>query len=521
MNEAKMILKMFEEGKITMEEAEALLEALGMSAGATSTVFNMDQEEHAKSRERQVHPQTEDEFNEFVEAIEDQFEELDDQLGELDDVADDELDELTDHLDDLDDMENISDEKKEEIRSRAEAVRQKIEERRQKIKENRQEIRKKRKEYNKYYRTHNGIGDEIRSGIDELAQGVQDFRKKFEAEGMTEVRSTLREISDEINKGMNELHKGLKQGVKDVKKAFQGNNFWDMLNGIVGSVSFGWPGIAIEDEISGMFDSSCERVEIEVKTSNGRIEVEGTDDPGYTLHLLYQVHADNEEEARKVKDDMVTITQEPGVLRVRSKEGRLGSVAVKLYIPKKLEANIKLLTSNGRIVIQNLQNKSLLELGSSNGRLDLANLRVKELHGRTSNGRIEIKNAASEVLDVVTSNGAIYIEGICEQVHAQTSNGTISVYPHIMSKGTLDLGTSNGRIKVVVADRNLGLDIDATSTMGSINLDIPGLEYQRKIEKHSRHEYKAHTHDLQTREKQLQIQASTSLGSIYMGYMNE
>lgn len=520
MNEAKMILKMFEEGKITLEEAEALLEALGTNSNAAALMVAEETKRTARRIARDHAEDAEDEdhaVDEMIDKLEEEIDQMDEELENLDDEMDDEMDELDSRFDDLEDMESIDDAKRAEIKSRMEALRQKMNERRQRIKEERRLLREKAREYKRKYRVHHGsISEEIHAGLNDLHESLEEFHRNFEKDTLPEIRAAMSEIGGELNHGMSEMRRGIRHGAKEVRRAFHGMGFRDLLSSIFSSIG-SWPGIIVEEDLTGSFDLSAGPVEVDFKTSNGSIQVVGTDEPDYKLHIKYRVPTDDEAEAQRLKNEMAEITQDSRLLRVRALEKGPGQVSLQLFVPRGLEANFTLQSSNGAVQVSELQNSGMMKVHSSNGAVSVTNIFAKDISARSSNGRVEVKNVKADMVDVHTSNGAIYIEGECSNIVSRTSNGTISAYPQITTNGSLKAHTSNGRIKVVLRDPDLGVDFDASTTCGSISLGLPELEYTKKIDKNLRKEYIAHTVDCNLKPKKLQIQATTSNGSIYIG----
>lgn len=531
MNEAKMILKMFDEGKITLEEAEALLEALG-----TSTIANVAEsiriEGHPvegqtvstseKSRETDADEEDdEEEVEELVDQIEEEVDQLEDEIDNIEDELNDELDALQDEWDELEDAEGVNNTKGEELRMKMDEARARVESRREQLREEKKRIREQAREFKRQVRSRHGISEEIEEGMRELSRGLDEVRESFKKEGFSELRAAMRQLSEELNDGMSGLRNGLNEGAREIRRTFGGGTFRNLLNGIFSSISWSGDGIPLDEEITGSFDPAAGPVEIDLRTHNGRIEIQGTNEEGYRLHLHYTIPADSVEEAEQLKSEMVSITQESNLLRVRSLEHRRGSVAAQLFLPKSTEGNITLNSSNGRISVEELRNQGRLLLKTSNGRITLNGVRGKELQADTSNGRVELRDVAADMMDVETSNGSIFVEGICENITCRTSNGAISAYPYVMDQGNLKLTTSNGRIKVVLKNLDMGVDIESSTTMGSITLDVPNLEFERRYEKHQRHDYKAHTAGYEGMAKQLRIQANTSMGSVYIGRTDE
>lgn len=533
MNERMMILKMLDEGKITLEEADALLEALGtssesQSASKTRAAQPEEQEKDEPAASIRV-PFTADseELEDLVEQVEDEFDQMADELDEMEDILDDQLEELDDQLDEMDDIEDLEHTGRAEIEHKIGEVRHQVEERRIRINEQRTRLKEQKREYIRKCQTESGISAEIRRGMDDLARSLRDMRYTLETEGANEVRQAMRvagnefnagmrELRDGLNEGARELRNGLQEGMKEMRKAFKGKDLKNILGGIFGSFGHHWPGYVFEDEIKSDFDLEKDCF-IDIRTNNGKIEVIGSDREDYQVILKYEIAADNEEEAKRLKSSMVQISVDPTHLKLEPSESRHGSVSVKLLVPANLHGEYKLKSSNGMIGVSNLKSDCTVEMTSSNGRLEVANVRVAKLNGRTSNGRIEVKDVASEHMDLQSSNGSIFLDGICEEVMGRTSNGSITVYPHITDAGNLKLHTSNGRVKVVVADAGVGVDIEAKTTMGSITLAFPELVYIRQVQQHGRRDYKAHSTNYETAEKKIQIEANTSMGSIYIG----
>lgn len=552
-----MILKMLNEGKITLEEADELLAALEL----TGEELNIEAEKPAETKGEKtikqkhefkdsptdnalndeydllheeyetLHEEFEelhDEFETLQEEIEvmeeeleaeleEEYEEMIEEIMEQEEEIDDHLDELDDELDELFDNEMLDESVVAEKKRRIKEKQIRLKEKAQKLKEQRQKLKEQFKEQKTNVKnTNKGISFDIQEGIDEIKKGFGELRKNFQGEGMQEFKSTMKDLAGQINDGMKDLREGFDEGTREVRKAFKGKDFKKMFGNIFKSFGI-HSSITLEEELSGTFDQSQGNLNIDISTFNGRIAVIGTDESDYRLQLKYNIHAANEAEAQKLKKDMCIITQEPTLLKIETPKKLFGGVGVTLYIPKNIDADCKLKTSNGRITIKGLKNSSKLNLTSSNGRLELSDLRVDEVNGNTSNGRIEIKDFVSDVVNVHTSNGSIYLDGLCDQIAGRSSNGTITVYPHVIKKGNIDLSTSNGRIKVVVDNEKVGVDMDASTTMGGITFDFPDIEYQKKIEKHVARKYQAQTKDYIVSAKRLQIRANTSMGSIYIG----
>lgn len=552
-SEAKMILKMFEEGKITLEEAQALLEAIGIGDNATpkdtveDSITDADRpkaeisfvQQPILDRKPVVTYVEDDAIDNLIDEVEDGFDQMSDQLDEIEDVLDEQLDELDDQIDTIDDTEELGLAQRAYMKERVKEAKDHVEERRSRLKERRAKLEEQEREYINKCQSDLSIGEEIRRSMDELSRNLEDMRIHFELEGKEEIKRIIRDIKEEINAGIRdfrhgmnegarglrdglnegarELRNGLSEGAREVRKVLKGSDLKGILGNIFGSFSFGhWPGYTLEEEIIGNFDP-VECTLIDIRTSNGRVEVIGSDREDYKLILQYEIAADNEADAKRLKNEMCRVTTSEGLLKVETTEHRHGAVSVKLLVPARLKAEYKLKSSNGRICISGLKTDGKVSLSSSNGRLEMTDLRLTEIHGHTSNGRVELKDFAAESIDLSSSNGSIYIDGICAQVVGKTSNGTITVYPRVTDEADLRLNTSNGRVKVVVQDPEIVVDLDVHSRMGGITLDFPELVYTRQMNQHGRKNFQAHSSNYDSQTKKLRIEAGTSMGSIYIG----
>lgn len=160
-------------------------------------------------------------------------------------------------------------------------------------------------------------------------------------------------------------------------------------------------------------------------------------------------------------------------------------------VPEGVVLDLDVATSNGEIVITDVSGRDLV-LHTSNGRMTLDNVYAETIRGSTSNGRISGEVEASTV-DLSTSNGSIDL-----------------IIPATRS-GDYALDTSNGSIDLILPKSiNIGYDISLSTSLGSVNADLPNLSYtinesRRKI---------ASTDGYLGKEIQVKIAAETSIGSI-------
>jgi hypothetical protein len=211
---------------------------------------------------------------------------------------------------------------------------------------------------------------------------------------------------------------------------------------------------------------------IEIRSSNGRVEVIATPDRAdvsidATLRCVGKTQAEADE---RVAAASLDVARDPdGTLRVRpvfpARPGRQGGdgASITVRLPDGHGADLR--TSNGTVQVAGLS--GALVIDTSNGtvlvddhdgsaRIDTSNARVVvtnqrgELHLKTSNGRVEVRgHEGPAVID--TSNASVTVELVGTQaapIRIDTSNGSITFRAGSAFVGTLAVDTSNGGISI-------------------------------------------------------------------------
>jgi hypothetical protein len=125
-------------------------------------------------------------------------------------------------------------------------------------------------------------------------------------------------------------------------------------------------------------------------------------------------------------------------------------------------------TSGGHITIRNISGDAKIE--TSGGHIEVDGVDGK-LWGETSGGHISVKNVGKDI-HVETSGGSIEISGAKGRVDADTSGGHIEVG---LAKGNARGGRieSSGGSVTVALDPNVNLNLDASTSAGSVTTDVP------------------------------------------------
>lgn len=339
---------------------------------------------------------------------------------------------------------------------------------------------------------------------EELAE--EDWSRDF--------KKGLRGLKDGMEKGISEARDGLQKGRTEIEKETEG--LGSFLKSIFDSFSTGvvGGGYNFTDSETGSFTG--DNVEIDLDTRNGNIEITESIGDQFELEINSRVRAENEEKAQNKKSRGMEIQKESNRLSFRVTEREIVA-NVRLSLPKKHLYNLNLDTSNGRVEISGLQ-ADKVEADTSNGRIVFRDMSGKIFRADTSNGRIEMKNVKGDEFIADTSNGSIYIQGEGQFFNGDTSNGSITIEPKFKADGEIKADTSNGRIKLhLPRGEDIGYSLEASTSMGSLNIELPEIEYSEKQESYSRKKAVGKTRGYQEKRIKVEIEAQSSMGSIYLG----
>jgi DUF4097 and DUF4098 domain-containing protein YvlB len=247
-------------------------------------------------------------------------------------------------------------------------------------------------------------------------------------------------------------------------------------------------------------DIELGKVYLEVDDKNGAISVETWEKGEYRIDLTLRAKgATNSQAEQRLKDIEVLFsdlvvgeTQELELnFRVPNNQWSNYAVTVDVKLPTNVELELDLGTSNGEISLENILADSIF-LDTANGDLTLNEVYADTLLGSISNGNIRGK-----------------VEG--NNVKLSTSNGIIDIAIPSSTSGSYDLSSTNGSIDLGLSSSdNIGYNLDLTTSIGSIDVNLGNLGYSRN---ESRRKV-AETEDFDFKGIQLTIIAETTIGSI-------
>lgn len=257
----------------------------------------------------------------------------------------------------------------------------------------------------------------------------------------------------------------------------------------------------------------ADNAEIKVDTCNFAVMVNPTAESMLSVNLYVNTSIPN-----LVVDEYFIVTQTENGVSVKTQFPSRTWGKIEINIPKHL-SHLDIITTNGKCELVDITADSI-ESNTSNGKICLYNCQSKTIQAVTSNGKILASETTSAFADFSTSNGKIEIEH-CKfnKLDAKTSNGSIvldGIDKMDSAEGSYNLRTSNGKIVIELNDSSeLGCMIDATTSLGSISVELPQLNYfvdKKSFSMQSSAQIKSANFD--TVENKVFINAHTSNSSI-------
>ncbi|OGO76811.1 MAG: hypothetical protein A2Y23_09050 [Clostridiales bacterium GWB2_37_7] len=221
--------------------------------------------------------------------------------------------------------------------------------------------------------------------------------------------------------------------------------------------------------------SLADNAEISVDTCNFAVIVSPTGESNLTLNLYINTSIPN-----LAIEEYFKVSQTDNSLSFKTQFPSRTWGKIEIFVPKHL-SNLKILTTNGKCELIDITVDNI-ESNTSNGKICLTNCQSKTIGAITSNGKIITSGTTAAFADLSTSNGKIEIESCkFDKLDAKTSNGSIildGIYKMSSAEGNYNLRTSNGKISIELNNSETsGCMIDATTSLGSISVDLPQLNY--------------------------------------------
>jgi hypothetical protein len=218
------------------------------------------------------------------------------------------------------------------------------------------------------------------------------------------------------------------------------------------------------DDFDQLFDLSFEEsgagVSVTVKRRGSRLKAFWDGEWfGYDTQIV--VHVPSKTTANiRTSGGSIDASRLAGRLVVRTSGGSVRA--------EEIDGPVEGSTSGGSIRMRNLGGDTVAQ--TSGGSIDVIGVRGS-LRATTSGGGIDIDTVASEIY-ASTSGGGVQIRGAGGRVEAHSSGGNVVVRFAAGNKAGGELSTSGGGVRVDV-DPRVALSIDASSSGGDVNTDLP------------------------------------------------
>lgn len=449
-NERQLILEMLKDGKISVDEAQKLLEALSQTERAEAAVA----EPNRPDADREDDDGARSETGRRTRVVNEPF------------INGEEIGRAVEAT------------TKEAARAAREAARQVRQEMREVERELREELKLAQREAREAQKQAQREGDRLRAEAERLAAQAKEATAATAETAVRESGSFL-------------------EGLGSLFSVFERNPGFDIFGSSyrTETVQEGeFDASAMVDLPRGIYTPTEKQIRINAYTSNGRIVVRGWNEKTFRMTLNASVKASSSEEARAKLEKMLIVTQSPDMLYIdgRAFVGSNAGMSIELWLPRCYQYE--------------------MDLKGSNGRVTLEDIHAQGLEVSTSNGRMELSGVTAKVAKLKSSNGSIICDTGIPLLTAHSSNGSVRLRTSSEAANTYDIVTSNGSIKIQVDDcENLAHDLDLR-TSGKIVVNLPGAIGGFSESRSTRLE--SLTSGFEQYGKRLRVSARTSNGSI-------
>lgn len=219
----------------------------------------------------------------------------------------------------------------------------------------------------------------------------------------------------------------------------------------------------------------ADNADLRIDTSNFAVIVSPTAEANLSVNLYINTSTPN-----LAIDEYFKVEESNGSYSFKTQFPNRTWGKIELFVPKHL-SNLSIKTSNGKCELNDLTAENI-ESKTSNGRILIQNCQGKTIDIHTSNGKIIATGTTAAYADFSTSNGKIEMEKCkFDRLDAHTSNGSIvldGINKAGISDGNYSLRTSNGKIVIQLSSsETCGYMVDAATSIGSITVDLPQLNY--------------------------------------------
>jgi DUF4097 and DUF4098 domain-containing protein YvlB len=369
--------------------------------------------------------------------------------------------------------------------------------------------------------TYQEMKQKYQEKLEKLGEEIDKEGEEFEFEFEPDL-SELEGLGERISA---QVESKLSRVMDKVQKA---------MNNIPASFDIG-ESYTTEEVHEGEFDTN--NVLIDFTTVNGRITVQGWDEPTYKVVVTKKVREISPEKAQEKLDRVPAMFEHrkngKEVLEVTAQEG--SHVSITAYLPQTAKGgmlsrnhdmvydldlqsvngrisvaqlttgNVNTETENGKIQVENVKADEL-RLDTENGKIILRDTELEKGTVTTENGSIDLTNSKGETITATTENGSIKGEITFQDAELQTENGSFRITPQ--EAGQYRIGTEMGSISIEVP-RNIPYHVEAKTSMGKV-----AAASDLEISSQTKHHIVVESSTFEKAQEKLSIVAHTQMGSI-------
>lgn len=259
-----------------------------------------------------------------------------------------------------------------------------------------------------------------------------------------------------------------------------------------------------------------EVIAINISNANGPVRVQGWSESDYQLTIVQRLRgSDRDLLSARVFDPKWEEGAERTDFRLNIPILGDASIALDLLVPKERMYEVKLKAQHGSLRVEHLKATSI-EVDSVNGSVHLHSLKANSIRGRGGNGSCEMKDVEANMIRHNQGNGSYRLSVAAKDVDLLTTNGSINVrVAHVDGIAGYRLRTTNGSIRVTLPPQSaLGLALNLQTSVGRISTDAQALEIGRQERQGGGAILVGHTVDYSNRSDTLDLDASSTSGSI-------
>ncbi|MBT9155816.1 MAG: hypothetical protein DDT37_00790 [Firmicutes bacterium] len=422
--EAKMILEMLRDGKITTDEATRLLNAALP----------------ARDRPRE----SEGAF----------FSDLRDTVREVAERARKEAKEAVRRANEAlrEEQKGTKEQARELVHRARDEMREQLREAKVRLKEMKQELKQRLRQD----KAKGALAEEAEEELESMEEELENIQEEVEEmqHEVEEIQHDLKETeADQAEEDEDEDDdEDETEDEEDDRREPEGGVLASVISALGGGQTYHW-----QENLSGKLPD-VPVPHIIVRGVNGRIAVERTSDSKWHLAAEKSARANNVTEAERLRERLYSVeaTAEGLVIAAKKVFGQARAVNFHLRLPQALTYD--------------------LDLSAVNGSVRVKEVTAKRIRASTTNGQIAVESVASEI-SLSSVNGRVELTGGAPNVKCRTVNGSLVVTCPTLQAGAMSLDTVNGSITLRLGDsKEVGVRIKGANMHGSVQAEGLGLK---------------------------------------------